>query len=470
MTNTTSYGFVLISLLLLITFTPFHSSATKDDLVNITLVENAASQGAFCLDGSPPGYHLDRGFGSGANNWLLVFEGGGWCHTNNSCSERSKSSHGSTNYEKAKHFSGIMSKNASLNPDFYNWNRVKIRYCDGGSFSGNSTYQNETDKLYFRGQRIWKAIILDLLPKGLNVAEKALLSGCSAGGLATYLHCDDFTSFLPKNATTKCMSDAGVFLDIMDFQLNYTAREFFQKVVALHGAEQFLNENCTSSCENRTSSSENCTSSYQCFFPQYALPYVKTPYFILNTFYDDYQIGHHLVPPYTDPKGKWERCKHKHTCNQCQLTQLQGCSLWLTRDIFLLSRLYSPLDSLLIVLIKALNIELTGFRSEMIKALKHFNESSKTGGMFLNSCFAHCQAEINDTWFAPDSPRVDNRTIAEAVGDWYFERKVAKLKGIRTLTKTSYEVDSRFSGCEFIRLILIFSYTVKTPYINTRET
>ncbi|KAI3945110.1 hypothetical protein MKW92_007690 [Papaver armeniacum] len=391
MTNTTSYGFVLISLLLLLTFTPFHSSATKDDLVNITLVENAASQGAFCLDGSPPGYHLDRGFGSGANNWLLVFEGGGWCHTTKSCLKSTKNSHGSTNYEKAKHFSGIMSKNASLNPDFYNWNRVKIRYCDGGSFAGNSTYQNETDKLYFRGQRIWKAIILDLLPKGLNVAEKALLSGCSAGGLATYLHCDDFTSFLPKNATTKCMSDAGVFLDIMDIQLNYTAREFFQKVVALHGAEQFLNENCTSSCENRTSSSENCTSSYQCFFPQYALPYVKTPYFILNTFYDDYQIGHHLVPPYTDPNGDWERCKHNHTCNQCQLTKLQG------------------------------------FRSEMIKALKHFNKSSKTGGMFLNSCFAHCQAEINDTWFAPDSPRVDNRTIAEAVGDWYFERRVAKL-------------------------------------------
>lgn len=22
--------------------------------------------------------------------------------------------------------------------DFYNWNRVKVRYCDGGSFSGDS--------------------------------------------------------------------------------------------------------------------------------------------------------------------------------------------------------------------------------------------------------------------------------------------------------------------------------------------
>ena len=27
-----------------------------------------------CLDGSSPAYHLDRGFGAGASNWLLQFE------------------------------------------------------------------------------------------------------------------------------------------------------------------------------------------------------------------------------------------------------------------------------------------------------------------------------------------------------------------------------------------------------------
>ncbi|MCL7042943.1 hypothetical protein MKW94_012578 [Papaver nudicaule] len=63
----------------------------------------------------------------------------------------------------------------------------------------------------------------------------------------------------------------------------------------------------------------------------------------------------------------------------------------------------------------------------MLKALLFFYEYSKTGGMFLNSCFAHCQSESQDTWFAPDSPRVHNRTIAESVGDWYFERRETKL-------------------------------------------
>jgi len=26
------------------------------------------------MDGSPPGYHIHRGFGSGANNWLINLE------------------------------------------------------------------------------------------------------------------------------------------------------------------------------------------------------------------------------------------------------------------------------------------------------------------------------------------------------------------------------------------------------------
>ncbi len=45
------------------------------------------------------------------------------------------------------------------------------------------------------------------------ISLQALLSGCSAGGLATLIHCDDFRKFLPKDATVKCLSDAGFFLD-----------------------------------------------------------------------------------------------------------------------------------------------------------------------------------------------------------------------------------------------------------------
>lgn len=42
---------------------------------------------------------------------------------------------------------------------------------------------------------------------------QALLSGCSAGGLASILHCDKFGDLLPAGATVKCLSDAGYFIN-----------------------------------------------------------------------------------------------------------------------------------------------------------------------------------------------------------------------------------------------------------------
>ncbi|CDY57270.1 BnaA03g59580D [Brassica napus] len=99
------------------------------------------------------------------------------------------------------------------NPDFYNCNRVKVRYCDGGSFSGDS--ENKAAKLQFRGKRIWLAATEELMAKGMRQAKQALLSGCSAGGLAAILRCDDFGNMFYPSTRVKCLSDAGFFLDAL---------------------------------------------------------------------------------------------------------------------------------------------------------------------------------------------------------------------------------------------------------------
>ncbi|KAJ6869848.1 pectin acetylesterase 9-like [Populus alba x Populus x berolinensis] len=352
-------------------------------LVKMTLVPNASRIGGFCLDGSLPAYHLHRGFGAGARNWLLQFEGGGWCNDIQSCLERAQTRRGSTLYmNKLEDFNGILSNNASLNPDFYNWNRVKLRYCDGGSFSGDAKFDNGTSVLYFRGKKIWEAIILDLLPKGLMHARKALLSGCSAGGLSSFLHCENFARILPRNTSVKCLSDAGFFMDERDVTLNHTMRNFFENLVSLQGIEENLNKNCTSFLNNPK----------LCMFPQYFLKYITTPLFILNTAYDVYQFHHALVPPSADTRGHWNRCKLSiASCNTRQLDILQD------------------------------------FRQDMLVALLSSRIYSRRGGMFINSCFAHCQSESQDTWFARDSPQIHSKTIAEAVGDWYFSRNTSML-------------------------------------------
>ncbi|XP_010544127.1 PREDICTED: pectin acetylesterase 2 isoform X2 [Tarenaya hassleriana] len=354
-------------------------SEAKFPMVGLTLVRGAAAKGALCLDGTLPGYHLHRGYGSGANNWLVQLEGGGWCDTIRNCVYRKKTRRGSSSYmEKEIPFTGILSDRASDNPDFFNWNRVKVRYCDGGSFSGDS--ENKAAQLQFRGKRIWFAAMEELMAQGMSQAKQALLSGCSAGGLAAILRCDDFRSLFPLTTKVKCLSDAGLFLDSIDVSGGRSLRRMYEGVVKLQGLEATLPRACTLRLDPTS-----------CFFPQNIINQIKTPLFILNTAYDSWQIQESLAPPTADPRGYWHDCRLNYAkCNSSQIQFLQG------------------------------------FRIRILNAVKGV-AASRQNGVFINSCFAHCQTERHDTWFDKNSPAVRNKGIAVAVGDWYFGRGGGKL-------------------------------------------
>lgn len=348
-------------------------------MVGLTLVQGAGAKGAVCMDGTLPGYHWDRGYGSGARSWLIQLEGGGWCNNIRTCVFRKKTRHGSSTYmEKEIPFTGILSKNAEENPDFFNWNRVKLRYCDGASFTGDG--EHKAAQLQFRGERIWLAAMEDLMSKGMRFANQALLSGCSAGGLASILHCDEFRGLFPRTTKVKCLSDAGMFLDAVDVSGGRTMRHFFGGVVSLQAVRNTLPRFCTDHLDPTS-----------CFFPQNLIGNIKTPLFILNTAYDSWQVQSSLAPLAADPSGYWHDCRLNHKkCTPAQIQFLQG------------------------------------FRNEMLKSIKKFS-LSKQNGLFINSCFAHCQTERQDTWFADDSPVIGKKAIALAVGDWYFDRADVKV-------------------------------------------
>ncbi|TYH32469.1 hypothetical protein ES288_A01G254400v1 [Gossypium darwinii] len=363
------------------TSSPTFAPPSAGDFVPLTLLQSAKATGAFCLDGSLPGYHFQKGFGSGSSNWLLHIEGGGWCNSIESCNSRKGTSLGSSNYmEHQVQFAGILSQDPSQNPDFYNWNKVKLRYCDGASFAGHpeSEFKNGT-KLFFRGQLIWEAMMNELLSLGLSKAKEAFLTGCSAGGLATFIHCDDFRDQLPKDATVKCLADAGYFLDEPDILGNRTMLAFYRDVLQLQGVAKSLQQDCVGRMEP-----------VKCIFPQEIIKNVKTPFFVVNPAYDSWQIENILVPIGSDPQGYWSSCRL--SIKKCDATQVK---------------------------------RLQGYRDAMLKALSMFQRNEE-GGMFINSCFSHCQTSYS-AWHSPNSPRINNKTIAESVGDWYFNRKESKL-------------------------------------------
>ncbi|XP_055807865.1 pectin acetylesterase 12-like isoform X2 [Solanum dulcamara] len=331
-----------------------------------------------CLDGTLPGYHIHPGSGSGANSWVIQLEGGGWCNTVRNCVYRKTTRRGSSKFmEKQIPFTGILSNKAEENPDFFNWNRVKVRYCDGASFTGDS--ENKDAQLQFRGQRIWGAAMAELMSKGMRNAQQALLSGCSAGGLASILHCDEFRTLFPSSTKVKCLSDAGLFMDATDVSGGHALGDFFQGVVSLQGLQKMLPSTCTNQLDPTS-----------CFFPQNLIGNIKTPLFLLNAAYDSWQVQSSLAPPVADPHGLWHDCKRNN--EKCSASQIQF---------------------------------LQGFRNDMLNAIKGFAASTQNG-LFINSCFAHCQSERQDTWFADDSPLINDKPVALAVGDWYFDRAGVK--------------------------------------------
>lgn len=345
--------------------------------VPMTLLSNAAAKGAVCLDGSAPAYHFSPGFGSGANNWLVHMEGGGWCRSTAECLARRDTFRGSSTKMKQMSFSGILGNQQSSNPDFYNWNKVKVRYCDGSSFTGDVESVDPKTKLYYRGARIWQAIMDELLAKGMKNAANALLSGCSAGGLASILHCDKFRGLLPGSAKVKCFSDAGYFINAKDVSGADHIQEFYSQVVATHGSAKNLPSSCTSKF-----------SPSLCFFPQYVVPEMSTPLFVLNAAYDSWQIKNILTP--TSAKSNdWNECKlNIKKCSTNQLAALQG------------------------------------YRSEFLSVLP--TKSSSTG-MFIISCYAHCQSGSQATWYGSGAPAIGDSSIGKAVGDWFYGRRVVQL-------------------------------------------
>ncbi|KAM7493671.1 hypothetical protein LguiB_028280 [Lonicera macranthoides] len=341
--------------------------------VNITKLTSAVAKGAVCLDGSAPAYFLDRGVGEGANSWLVHLQGGAWCNSKDSCVTRSKSHLGTSDkMTETSYFDGILMNKKEDNPNFYNWNRVFVRYCDGSSYTGDVEKVDEVKgiKLHYRGERVFDAIMEDLLSKGMKNASNVLLSGTSAGGLATILHCDKFRALLPTSTRVKCFSDGAFFLHTRDLYGQYKFH-MLEQMINLHGSVKNLPPSCTSKMNPEL-----------CIYPQHVVPHMQTPLFILNSAYDPFQIQNILAP--SDPI--WSTCLFNIT--ECAPREAKR---W------------------------------PEFRLKLINALKELPYSS-TRGLFINSCHIHGQAERQVSWLGDPSSKLNNKAIGEAVGDWFYDR------------------------------------------------
>jgi hypothetical protein len=276
------------------------------DVITLPLETNAR-----CLDGSLYHFQITSGYDKGVDKFIIFFEGGAWCGIKDNstiyenCYHRSFSMLGKSSYFFSKSVimptvQNIFSNNPKVNRMYHNWNKVLLRYCDGTGYVSNikdPINYNGRD-LYFRGyQNVIESLSYLVKHHNIHNADQILISGTSAGGLASMYWANHIQDFILSRRNKNLLPprihsfpDSGFFLDVFKKQRNvYHFREVW------NGILEFLK---TSSKVEEYFTSKYCSFSgkelYKCFLPEYFLANIKVPVFILNPLYDLWVILKHL--------------------------------------------------------------------------------------------------------------------------------------------------------------------------------
>lgn len=375
------------------------AAAIPNLATTVLLSDYVESTGARCLDGTAPRYWIQRNPAS--TQWAVHFMGGGWCESTEACAGRAYSWEcyiGSSNPEcfghtpgnsppgeafnttmdftdipsclGARWCGGLFVNDAQRNPLTADWNKVEIHYCSGDGHVGDQeavtyvTYNGTSNlPLYYRGGRNAAAVFDSLMKtQGFDSATEVILSGDSAGGLATYSWADRLTAMLPA-ARVVAAPDSGFFFTQ---GAGYPAWNSSLYWVASNGnATRWLNDDCVAAL------TASGTDPLWCIFPETASKFIKTPLFIMNSRYD---------PALDGISGG----------------QGQGNATW----------------------VNALGATLTSLVNATVLGA---NANAGINAAFITSCAVHCgQWGTNQTGYFPDyRPVIDGWSGIPALAYWY---------------------------------------------------
>jgi len=356
-----------------------------------------SSYGAVCLDGSPGAFYISKG--EDDRDWLILLEGGGWCTSPWDCFVARANDTSSVSFGSSKGYpeigpdyisKGLNSLNCSISP-FCNFNQVFVRYCDGTSYSGNldepvsvltTDRQHEIGKVYFRGQRIFDAVVDTLLQDfGLDKAKSLLFAGCSAGGLGATLHTDYIHERVKQKAPGLekfgSVPISGFFINketTMGYPL-YTSQ-----------MQQLFN------LANWTTLYKECAAHqfpevWKCNFAKVAYRFIKSPIFLVNSALDQWQTRCILA------SKLWDN-------GDCApLPGFGGCASNITK---------CTAEQL-----PVMNGHMNDFVDD-VKAAKTFD--TKGNGAFISACHYHCEG--TEDWPFQHF-QIGDVTMREAVRKWW---------------------------------------------------
>ena len=253
------------------------------------------AQRAKCIDGSNYSFYTalttDKYTGKPSTKWLVYHEGGGWCQSLDECATRAQTRLGSSKQRPAvidiqqAQRNDFTSRDPARNPALHDFNFVFLPYCDGGSFTGDAIvpYSGclacEDGRLHFAGKSNREAVVAAIKQLGFGSATELVVSGCSAGAAAAFIHTDWWSEQVP-GAKTRGMPSSGWFYEgeyTRDGKDNYKSlmRNLFTFMNSSSGLSSTSGKACLAAGRNSS-----------CLFAQTVMEFVRTPVFSLNSKYD----------------------------------------------------------------------------------------------------------------------------------------------------------------------------------------
>ena len=365
----------------------------------IVRLAEAGYPDAKCLDGSSGAYYFRPGvapaFAPAATRWLWYFEGGGWCTSEDSCLWRSYTQLGSSvNYttkfgdDPNNWAGGLFDADCTQNALFCQFNLVYVKYCDGNSYAGarDGPLTVQGKPLWFRGAAIRESVIDHLRrTAAFDDATEILVSGCSAGALAAYLHADSFyataKAVAPQLRRFAAAPASGFFLDHTNYLYQRMYATQMHTIYNLSNASGGLGPTCL----ERLPPGQR----WRCQFAEYAFTHSAVPTFVLNSKTDMAQIplqflsflNGSLVPPYS------QECRYTFPF------PFHGC---FTSD----------------------NIQpLLGFEADFVSRVYEVPGFLRPeNGFFVSSCWTHCEAQLPQSW---NDVTIAGTSMRVAVERWW---------------------------------------------------
>ncbi|CAF1054363.1 unnamed protein product [Rotaria magnacalcarata] len=186
------------------TFSPPSSASTTTEFssdTNFHRISLINYSQARCMDNSVASYYIHIANNNEHSRWLIYFDGGWFCYSNESCEFRRQYSPNfitSNNFNKEIIFKGIFSS-------FQQFNIIYVPYCSSDLWSGSS---NTT---HSHGHDIFHAIFHQ--HNYFSNAKQIVFVGFSAGGIGLLLNLPDLLRKFSPKIDLRVIIDSGWFID-----------------------------------------------------------------------------------------------------------------------------------------------------------------------------------------------------------------------------------------------------------------